>query len=127
MDVTAPTVARHLVRVLLGGLGLGGQAVDDVLLATSELVTNAFEHGGAPDRLELEYFRGKLMLRVFDSGDGEPELKTPSPELARSRGLYLVNALAEGWGFERRADGKYVWAEFMVPAEDEGPRRKLVG
>ena len=119
-DVTAPAVARHSIRTALDRYGIRGQVADDVLLATSELVTNAFEHGGTPDRLELACSGSRVRLRVFDSGVGTPRLKTPSPATARSRGLYLVDMLAEDWGFERYENGtKYVWAEFLVYPDDQ--------
>lgn len=118
VDVTAPAVARQAVRATLVGLGLHGPAVDDVLLATSELVTNAFEHGEKPDRLEVEYAEGRLTLRVFDSGTKRPKLKEPSPMTARSRGLQLVHALSEDWGHELCSGGKYVWAVFNLDRAD---------
>jgi anti-sigma regulatory factor (Ser/Thr protein kinase) len=114
VDVTAPAVARQAVRATLASLGFDDLAVDDVLLATSELVTNAFEHGEKPDKLEVEYAEGRLTLRVFDSGSGRPKLKEPSPMAARSRGLQLVHALSEDWGYEPYAGGKYVWAVFSL-------------
>ncbi|OXM52492.1 ATP-binding protein [Amycolatopsis alba] len=114
VDVTAPAVARQAVRATLSGLGLDGPEVDDVLLATSELVTNAFEHGEKPDRLDVEYADGRLTLRVYDSGSGRPKLKEPSPMAARSRGLQLVHALSDDWGFEPCKGGKYVWAVFSL-------------
>lgn len=115
VDVTAPAVARQAVRATLASLGLGGTAVDDILLATSELVTNAFEHGERPDRLEVEYADGRLTLRVFDSGTDRPRLKRPAPASARSRGLQLVHALSDDWGHELCVGGKYVWAVFSLP------------
>ncbi|MEV6644736.1 ATP-binding protein [Amycolatopsis sp. NPDC051371] len=114
-DVTAPARARHEVRAALLGLGLDEWQLDDVLLATSELVTNAFEHGECPQRLEMSYFEGQLTLRVHDSGSRLPELRAPSPAKARSRGLVLVQALSEYWGFESCPGGKFVWAVFRLP------------
>ncbi|MFD6065770.1 MULTISPECIES: ATP-binding protein [Amycolatopsis] len=116
--VTAPAVARQAVRATLASFGVDGPAVDDVLLATSELVTNAFEHGEKPDRLEIEYSDGRLTLRVFDSGSERPKLKEPSPMAARSRGLQLVHALSDDWGHELCSGGKYVWAVFSLDRAD---------
>ncbi|WP_290050613.1 ATP-binding protein [Amycolatopsis solani] len=113
-DVTAPARARHEVRAALLGLGVGERRQEDVLLATSELVTNAFEHGERPQRMELEYAGGLLTLRVYDTGALLPELRAPSPAEARSRGLVLVQALSVDWGFERCDGGKFVWAVFRV-------------
>ncbi|SEF30746.1 Anti-sigma regulatory factor (Ser/Thr protein kinase) [Amycolatopsis pretoriensis] len=113
-DVTAPARARHEVRSTLLAAGLCEAQLDDVLLATSELVTNAFEHGERPRRLELAYADGRLTLRVHDAGPLLPELRAPSPAEARSRGLVLVQALSEDWGFERCPGGKFVWAVFRI-------------
>ncbi|WP_414936244.1 ATP-binding protein [Amycolatopsis sp. cmx-11-51] len=118
VDVTAPAVARQAVRTTLASLGFDDLAVDDILLATSELVTNAFEHGEKPDRLEVEYFEGRVILRVFDSGSNRPKLKEPSPTAARSRGLQLVHALSDDWGYEPCDGGKYVWAVFSLHRAD---------
>lgn len=114
-DMTAPARARHEVRSVLLGLGLHEWQLDDVLLVASELVTNAFEHGECPQRMELSYFEGQLTLRVHDSGVQLPELRAPSPAEARSRGLVLVQALSVEWGFERCPGGKFVWAVFHIP------------
>ena len=114
-DVTAPALARHEVRAAMLRFGVREDQLDDVLLATSELVTNAFEHGERPQRLELEYDGERLTLRVHDTGRMLPELRAPSPAEARSRGLVLVQALSLSWGFERCPGGKYVWAVFQLP------------
>ncbi|GLY40889.1 anti-sigma regulatory factor [Amycolatopsis sp. NBRC 101858] len=114
-DVTAPARARHEVRSMLLGFGLDEAQLDDVLLAVSELVTNAFEHGESPQRLELAYFEGQLTLQVHDTGRRLPQLRAPAPAEARSRGLVLVQALSEDWGFEVCPGGKFVWAVFRIP------------
>ncbi|MEV6872513.1 ATP-binding protein [Amycolatopsis sp. NPDC051128] len=114
-DITAPALARNEVRSALLDFGLRERQVADILLATSELVTNAFEHGERPQRLELEFADGRLTLRVHDTGRRLPELRSPAPAEARSRGLVLVQALSLDWGFERCPGGKYVWAVFRVP------------
>jgi anti-sigma regulatory factor (Ser/Thr protein kinase) len=113
-DVTAPALARHEVRAAMLRFGVSEDRLDDVLLATSELVTNAFEHGERPQRLELEYDGARLTLRVHDTGRMLPELRAPSPAEARSRGLVLVQALSLDWGFERCPGGKFVWAVFRI-------------
>jgi anti-sigma regulatory factor (Ser/Thr protein kinase) len=115
-DVTAPALARLEIRRTMLGFGLVEKQLDDVLLAASELVTNAFEHGDRPERLELEYAGGLLTLRVHDTGEAAPKLRAPAPAEARSRGLVLVQALSVDWGFARCPGGKFVWAVFRIPA-----------
>ncbi|HEY3710560.1 MAG TPA: ATP-binding protein [Amycolatopsis sp.] len=115
-DITAPAIARGLIREALTDLGVDEISRDDVLLATSELVTNAFEHGERPERLELRFTDGQLVVSVFDAGTEVPQLKVPSPAAARSRGLQLVHALSQMWGYEACDGGKYVWASFAIPS-----------
>jgi anti-sigma regulatory factor (Ser/Thr protein kinase) len=114
-DVTAPALARREVRNAMLAFGLCEAQLDDVLLAASELVTNAFEHGERAERVELEYRGGRLTLRVYDVSRKLPELRAPLPAKARSRGLVLIETLSEAWGFERHDRGKYVWAVFRIP------------
>ncbi|WP_027928191.1 ATP-binding protein [Amycolatopsis benzoatilytica] len=113
-DVTAPAIARAQVRAALAELDVPDQLRDDVLLATSELVTNAFEHGGRPGRLELRTDGCELVIRVFDTSSSIPELKEPIAAAARSRGLQLVRALARRWGYDPAEGGKCVWAAFAL-------------
>ncbi|MDT8910203.1 ATP-binding protein [Amycolatopsis sp. PS_44_ISF1] len=113
-DVTAPAVARSMVRETLTDLGVSGVFRDDVLLATSELVTNAFEHGEPPKLMKLRFSENQLEVSVFDSGTELPQLKEPSPTEARSRGLQLVRALSQEWGYECCDGGKHVWATFAL-------------
>ena len=112
--VTAPALARHAVREAMAKFEVDASVAEDLLLVTSELVTNAVEHGERPTRLELDREGGHLTLRVFDTGTTLPELRAPAPQLARSRGLQLVRALSERWGHRRCEGGKYVWAVFEL-------------
>ncbi|SDZ44929.1 Anti-sigma regulatory factor (Ser/Thr protein kinase) [Amycolatopsis xylanica] len=113
-DPTAPTVARRVVRQALAELGVADDLIDDAVLATSELVTNAVEHGGGPDRLELEHDSEQFTLRVFDRSPSPPAQRTPGPAKARSRGLLLVQAVAVEWGSDPDGRGKGVWARFAL-------------
>ncbi|MER5962067.1 ATP-binding protein [Streptomyces sp. NPDC002057] len=120
-------LARRLVAVRLDewGVPYGSAAHETVVLVAAELATNAVRHGHVPGR----DFR--LLLRVTDAprpvarievSDTRAErvplrpgrLPGPGPELADGgRGLLLVEALAERWGWCPRpgAPGKTVWAE----------------
>ncbi|AOS64854.1 ATP-binding protein [Actinoalloteichus hymeniacidonis] len=109
--------ARRTVGAALSDWGLTGEFVDDVLLATSELVTNAVEHGSAPIRLELEHTPARITLRVHDHSLESPELSFSDPLGERSRGLLIVAAISKNWGFATEDAGKWVWAEFGVPKQ----------
>ncbi|ASO21882.1 hypothetical protein AHOG_21330 [Actinoalloteichus hoggarensis] len=113
--VTAAGEARHTVGTALHRWGLSGELADDVLLATSELVTNAVEHGAAPIRLEVERGTSRITLRVHDRSLDSPQISWSDPLGERSRGLLIVAAISSDWGFETEGAGKCVWAEFQVP------------
>ncbi|WP_406124762.1 ATP-binding protein [Streptomyces canus] len=108
--------ARRFTAEALAGWGLAETArADDVLLCVSELVTNALLHGVPPGRqlrLFLRYDVSALVVEVHDSGGGEPRVTDEADE--GGRGLLLVAALADTWGFQERALGKFVWCEFEL-------------
>ncbi|MFJ5228735.1 ATP-binding protein [Kitasatospora sp. NPDC088391] len=109
------------------GSGVGGAsrrpddavrtAAEDVLLMTSELVTNACQHATGPYRLELSR-RGPLVrVEVRDGDDRPPVLRSPQ---VRARpgghGLRVVDRLSAAWGCEPVAGGgKRVWLEVVRP------------
>ncbi|MFI9261444.1 ATP-binding protein [Streptomyces sioyaensis] len=109
-------VRRHAAATLtewkLGGL------IEDGILITSELATNAVLHAkGTGDYFELALRRpnGVLVLEVADSYQWRmPELHKPAPDDLSGRGLFLVDALSENWGVRPRNPGKTVWAHLAI-------------
>jgi anti-sigma regulatory factor (Ser/Thr protein kinase) len=111
--------AREHVRAVLIEWKLG-LLVDDALLITSELATNALLHAaGTGDffTLTLRRRHGILAIEVADSYQwGMPELHKPDGPLETGgRGLVLVDALSANWGVRPRDPGKTVWAH--LPAQ----------
>ncbi|WND36907.1 ATP-binding protein [Streptomyces sp. BB1-1-1] len=115
-DPEAAARARAYVRELLRKEDppLADDAIDDVCLIASELVTNAYRYGTEPgDSLlvvvlpTLEHVR----VEVHDPVRRRPQLRTDSDERARGRGLHIVDALAARWDVDDRPLGKAVWAE----------------
>lgn len=84
-------------------------------LLTSEVVTNAVQHGEPGGLVTVTVARGEASLRVVvtDGGEGRPEAQHPGLDDFGGRGLQLVEALAGAWGVEEQAVGKSVW--FEVP------------
>ncbi|WP_395570684.1 ATP-binding protein [Streptomyces sp. BK79] len=111
--------ARVFTRDTLSGWALDRHA-DDAVLVITELASNAVTHAvpsaaaGVPEvRLGLALDGDHLMLTVSDPGDNAPVF-SPSGDLAlaeHGRGLCIVDALAEEWGWTPRPPaGKTVWA-----------------
>jgi anti-sigma regulatory factor (Ser/Thr protein kinase) len=106
--------ARRFVRDTAAG-SASRQVLDDAMLLTSELVTNAVRHAGhaAEDPIEVTVSLDQRSLRVSvrDRGPGfDPdELDARSDE--GGWGLDLVEKLSSRWGVDRGELGTDVWFE----------------
>ncbi|MEU9216673.1 ATP-binding protein [Streptomyces sp. NPDC048376] len=111
--------ARVFTRDTLRGWSLDHRG-DDAVLVITELISNAVTHAvpsavaGVPEiRLGLALDSGGLTLTVSDPGDGMPAFDPSDGSALREhgRGLCIVDALAEEWGWTPRPPaGKTVWA-----------------
>lgn len=110
-DPTSVRKARAFVGRQLVEWGLE-QLLDDALLVTSELTTNALTHAESACQLRLALTPATLRIDVLDTGTGTPEPQLPSTTSEHGRGLHLVDALTNAWGLEVvSGEGKLVWAE----------------
>jgi anti-sigma regulatory factor (Ser/Thr protein kinase) len=135
-DLIAAARAREHVSAVISAweLPVDVDVLDVAVLLTSELVANAITHGqqvqspnGGPalagDRaagsepimLSVRCNRGELRVEVHDRSSDMPVLP-PTDALAQAwaesetgRGLMLVDALADKWGFYRTPAGKAVY------------------
>lgn len=101
-------------------------ALDDVVLVASELVTNAVratgQKAGHRVAVQLRVAGRSLYIEVWDSAPGVPRANDVDSDAEEGRGLCLVAALATRWGTCRpRAGGKVVWAELPLPGVPEPP------
>lgn len=86
----------------------------DVLLLTSELVTNAVRHGratGPEDRVRVRVSRRpeRVRIEVCDEGPGFPSAASDAGPAGM--GLELVDRLASAWGTERHGGTTLAWFE----------------
>lgn len=119
--------ARSFVRDTLQGWGFA-DIVDDAVVLTSELVTNAVVHAGtSADVLCLRSDEG---VRI-EVADRYPEREIPlqasavnmgSPDREGGRGLQLCAALAGHWGVEYSPTHKQVWFQLDLPERPVGTR-----
>ncbi|MET7692693.1 ATP-binding protein [Streptomyces sp. NPDC005483] len=119
-DVRAVTVSRRTLRLILTMHGLI-RLVDLAELLAAELVTNAVRHTKGPAALRVRWSGGVLRIGAWDA-DPEP----PSPpmeleeitELKAGRGLAMVRACADLWGWQPLSRdgnrGKFVWCELAA-------------
>ncbi|MFH8792129.1 SpoIIE family protein phosphatase [Streptomyces sp. NPDC017941] len=119
--------ARSFVRDTLQGWGFT-DVVDDAVVLTSELVTNAVVHAGtAADVLCL---RTEDAVRI-EVSDHYPEREIPlqhspatmgNPDREGGRGLQLCAALATRWGVDYTPTHKQVWFQLDLPDRPVGTR-----
>jgi anti-sigma regulatory factor (Ser/Thr protein kinase) len=142
-EPTAPAAARRFVRDTLRSWELTGQEglnalaalVDDAVLLTSELVTNAVLHAGTPVQVTCRL----LVDACVDGGpgsaveiavlDGRPALlrsdlphtAVQAAESVSGRGLLLPAELASAWGVTYARAAKAVWFRMALPAPEGAP------
>jgi serine/threonine-protein kinase RsbW len=119
-------IVRHRLHRLL--VDLPHVQLDDVLLAASEVLTNAVLHGDGLVAMRVSMQGPVLRVEVSDDGDSVPAYDVDCAEDAESgRGLFIVNVLAHRWGVAPNdpAPGKTVWFEMGRPLLPAVPRPSL--
>ncbi|GAB2939550.1 SpoIIE family protein phosphatase [Streptomyces heilongjiangensis] len=119
--------ARSFVRDTLQGWGFA-DIVDDAVVLTSELVTNAVVHAGTS--ADVLCLRAEDGVRI-EVADRYPEREIPlqsspvnmgSPDREGGRGLQLCAAMAGRWGVEYTPTHKQVWFQLDLPDRPVGTR-----
>ncbi|MGI5211450.1 SpoIIE family protein phosphatase [Plantactinospora sp. CA-290183] len=116
-DRRTPAAARALVRSVLAEAGMD-ELLNEALLLTTELSTNAVEH--ARTELDIEVVADDTGLTVtvtdFAAGPIDDVTARPRNDLTdigevseRGRGLLLVDHFASRWGTTHQPSGKGVW------------------
>jgi hypothetical protein len=112
--------ARRLTRNTLRDWGLAFLS-DDAEAIVGEFVANAVTHAAlaassrkaTAENLCLRVLRrsGEVIFAVLDPSDAAPVLKAPASVEEAGRGLQMVDALSDVWGWSPVAGrGKAVWA-----------------
>ena len=118
--------ARGFVRDTFQGWGLT-EVVDDAVVLTSELVTNAVVHAGTSAEVICLLDDEGVRIEVVDRYP-ERELPLtervhrPSPDSEGGRGLLLCAALAARWGVDYTAADKRVWFSLALNERPVGTR-----
>jgi anti-sigma regulatory factor (Ser/Thr protein kinase) len=79
-------------------------------LLTSELVTNAVSNEASPTvMLDVTCTSGRLRVDVHDTSRAMPAPARATADAESGRGLIIVGALADEWGFYATPGGKAVY------------------
>ncbi|GAA1967061.1 hypothetical protein GCM10009798_29250 [Nocardioides panacihumi] len=109
-DLGAVATARRAVAAQLRSWEVPSRVVADLVLLTSELVTNALRHARGPHELRLRHVEREVVIEVSDSSPMRPRRRQVDGDAESGRGLTIVDAVADRWGSRSIADGKVVWA-----------------
>ncbi len=112
-DTTAPGSARRFLTRLLRSHGAPERAIENAVLVSSELVTNAYRHGDGEIELRACLVEGRLRIEVIDEGrDQAPAVRGRPENKVGGWGLQIVDQVALQWGvFEGTT---HVWADLAL-------------
>jgi anti-sigma regulatory factor (Ser/Thr protein kinase) len=103
--------ARRFIRTCLGEEHPG---LEDALLVTSELTSNAVYHAKSPFAVAVTLLDGAIRVSVRDASPQPPRLLPMTSAAESGRGVATIAALSRRWGIDAHADGKSVWAELRA-------------
>ena len=125
--------ARRWVDDILERAGVARRLRRTAMLLSSELLTNAIEHGEGPvtATVEVDPTSSQVRVGVRDSAAELPRVQQPEPHELSGRGMQFLDRLAARWGVIEHdgtevvgrhgqdVAGKTVW--FELHAEGVGP------
>lgn len=122
---SAPGEARRFVRATANVFD--DDRLHDLLVLTSELVTNAVLHARTPVEVGVTVTEDAVLICVADGAKGTPQDREQSDGHESGRGIMLVKVIADEWGVlpHETREGKAVW--FLLRrsgAEGTGPSPK---
>jgi anti-sigma regulatory factor (Ser/Thr protein kinase) len=122
-DPRSIRLARDFTAATLQRWGIT-QRCGDIAIVVSELLTNALRHGLSDSsqtgrqssiRFGLLQPGPSVLCAVADPSSRAPVPKDPGLCAESGRGLHVVAALADAWGYTTPSDiGKVVWAMFST-------------
>lgn len=116
---------RGCVRAVLRAWGVAAETTEDVLLVTSELLTNALVHALPPVTLTLSRSLSDrctgVRVEVTDMAAPSPSVRPAEDPDEHGRGLGIVAALSERCGVRLHPAGTGRWAELRTPEDAAVP------
>lgn len=123
LGVHAPRTARHALVAVLQGWGYHDEEwLEAAAVVTSELVTNAVQHGGGCVEFRVESHEGRVVLSVADGSSVVPRRR--DPDGIGGRGIAVIEGFSTAWGVHDHEGGKRVWVELITHVGDADGQRK---
>ena len=111
-DPGSAAAARRFVADVLMQRGFSNSTIQDAVLLASEAVTNAIVHAGTDVDVVVVTDSSMARVEVHDRDPSLPVTLALRPDLARGRGLHVIEALSEAWGISHQGEsGKCIWFE----------------
>jgi len=120
-DLTVVSFVRSALACVLTREEWPADGAGRVLLASTEALTNAIEHGspgGGAVEVELSVTADRVDIRVLDQGHPGTPLPVvpdapPPPDALRGRGLIIISRLSDDFELSARGDGTQVDVGFL--------------
>lgn len=122
---SAVATARRAVRDQLRDWGASQGVVDDLVLVTSELVTNALVHARPPVDLRLRRSGNDVELEVEDHALLRPRRRRAHDDDEGGRGLNIVQVLVRDWGTRSTETSKTVWCSVRLDGSGQEDGQEL--
>jgi anti-sigma regulatory factor (Ser/Thr protein kinase) len=111
--------ARHLASELFrrstrAGIPVAADAVAEVQLVVSEMVTNAVKFTVGPCGLDLWVADGMVEIAVWDTSEQPVAAMAPDPARVGRHGMEIVTALCGGFEVTVTPEGKRISAQLTL-------------
>lgn len=129
-DLTVVSFVRSALACTLTRVDWPAGGSARVLLASTEALTNAIEHGSMPGdtvRVDLSIVADRADVVVVDQGRPGLEIpevprEAPPSTATRGRGLLIISRLADEFALRPSGDGTEVSVGFSRAVEHDHPR-----
>ena len=106
------TTARVETAALLADLEIAQTYEAEVIV--DELAANAVVHAQTNFELTIERWQNGLRIIVRDLSKSKPNIQYPDALAESGRGLFILDDVADDWGYHPTENGKCVWANIFV-------------
>jgi hypothetical protein len=114
-----PADARRLVRTQLEGRA-DPDALDMLLIAISEVVTNAVLHGRTDVSMCVDWDDSVAHVEIADGNTRVPQVDSVPTDAVSGRGMVVLEHLSSRWESVVNDNGKVVRFDVPVPADGRG-------